>query len=111
VLRKINVVNCVIVYTSFKYMTYFLYLILINMQNLCFWNTYYKHNFFLLLFIYLYKNCFFLFNSSRKKHEASTAGIFNPYFMHFYAQIYLIRCSRKFFETGVARATYFGLIS
>jgi hypothetical protein len=44
-------------------------------------------------------------------HKASTAGIFNPYFMPFYALIYLIRCGGNIFETGVARATYFGLIS
>jgi hypothetical protein len=65
----------------------------------------------LLLFLYLCKNCFLLFSNSRKKHVASTAGIFDTYFMHFDALIYLIRCGGNIFETGVTRVTYFGLVS
>jgi hypothetical protein len=39
------------------------------------------------------------------------AGFFIPYYVHFDALFYLIRCGGNIFETGVARATYFGLVS
>jgi hypothetical protein len=56
-------------------------------------------------------NTIFFFFYIFFSNVANTAGIFDPYFMHFDALFYLIRCGGNIFETGVARATYFGLVS